>query len=184
MTTTTKTRKRLFAKDFWTGRDVRIALISAIVGALLTFFIPLGYTSFVSPVSPILATQLMNQEIQAAKTHDTSLVASIYSPDAVVTDEACLSKQSPMTWRGLSEITSRYLTLPQFLTLQHLNVTVTWDTGWWLTTSRGTATAETVGVFEVNGSAQLQAVTGREAWSFVSTNGQWQISSFTFGLCF
>jgi SnoaL-like domain len=158
---------------------VWIALISAVAGGLAAFFIPIA----LGPEPTSTATDLMDQEVQAATTHSTRLVASIYTPGAVLTDEGCVSSK-PAKWQGLAEIESRYQQqLPLFLTLQHVHVAVTWNSGSRWRTSSGSDTAETVGTYRSGGSTQLQVITGLEAWSFVSDHGRWQISSFSFGRC-
>ena len=139
--------------------------------------------SLVTPLSPSVAIRLIDLEAQAARTRNTSLVAEIYSDEAVITDAACLSKQPDGPWVGLPEITNRYTQLPTILTLEHVEIVVQWNSDDARTTIEGTATSLTVGTLKHDTPPGYENLGGRDAWAFALQNGQWKITSFTYGLC-
>jgi TIR domain len=151
--------------------------IGAIVSFLLTFLILFLLSR---PPDDTLVTNLMDQDVIAAKTHSVAFLPQIYAYDAVVVDAGCQSSSPSSTWSGLPAITTRYEGLPTFILLAHVKVQVTWipDNS---SATQATATSDTSGIAVVNGS-QL-SLRGHELWTFAKSDGQWRITSFTYNLC-
>lgn len=158
-------------------------LLTAIIGAVLTFGLPLLYNHFIGPPDPHIVINYMNQEAQGAKMHDPTVVSRIYADDAVVTDAGCQSPATSTVWIGSAQIKGRYSALPSFATLEHVSAQVNWEPNFsWA--SKANATAETIGVImPSNASQKPQFIVGHEEWTFASKNGQWRITSFTYNLC-
>lgn len=163
-------------------RVVHFLAIAGILAAIVAFVLPIIWTGISQPNDRIVV-QLMDQEAQAAKAHDLTLVATIYTPGAVVTDAGCQSGNQSPSWAGIAQIQNRYLSLPSFIALDHTGAQVTWDPPYsWAT--KATATANTVGVMlATGGSGKTVTVAGHESWTFVKINDQWFIDRFTYNLC-
>ncbi len=161
----------------WNRFVIGAFFAGAIVSFLLTFLI-LFLLSL--PPDDTLVTNLMDQDVIAAKTHSVALLPQIYAYDAVVVDAGCQSSSPSSVWSGLPAITTRYEGLPTFTLLAHVMVHVTWipDNS---SATRATATSDTSGIALVNGS-QL-SLRGHELWTFAKIDGQWRITSFTYNLC-
>jgi hypothetical protein len=149
-----------------------------IVGSLLTFLL----LSILSPghLNDSIVTNLMDQDVNAAKSHDVGSLPQIYAYNAVVVDAGCQSSSPSSVWSGLPQITARYEGLPPFTLLAHVNVHVSWipDNS---SATQATATADTSGIALVNGSSI--SLRGHELWTFAKIDGQWRITSFTYNLC-
>jgi hypothetical protein len=133
------------------------------------------------PPPTSVVTSLMDQEAQAALTHDLGIVSKIFSPNAVVVDDLCQSPNLSKFWHGLQEIQDRYDKLPTYISLQHVNSIVTWipdDSS----AAKATATAETDGVY-VNSSGKRIFIRGYELWTFAKIDGKWLITSFAYDRC-
>ena len=155
---------------------ISVLVVVFIVGVILGI---LSLTRIIGPYDSIV-TNLMDQDVIAAKSHDVESLPQIYAYNAVIIDDRCPSSSPFATWSGLPAITDRYESLPPFIWLAHVNVHITWmPDNFWAT--RATATSDTSGIAVVNGS-QI-SLKGRELWAFAKIDGQWRITSFTYDLC-
>src|SRR5262249_7537300 len=124
-TATHPTRRRDRASV--TGRRLFRDLAILLVGALLTVLLQFAAT-FVTQPDRSDIDKLLQTEIQAAVSRDAALAASIFSPDATIEDSGCITHASPQVWNGSGEIRTRYAHLPEFILLQHADLSVTWRT--------------------------------------------------------
>jgi hypothetical protein len=170
--------KRVFDASLRTA--IIAAILGAIIGSLLTFFIPKIYAHFWGPPSDTIVTNLMEQDIRMAKTGDLSSIQSVYAYNAVVVDSGCKTASQPTIWAGIQNIMNRYEMLPQIVTLDHSNIHINWipdDSS----ATMAVATASTTGTAKLNGSSF--DLNGNEVWEVSNINGQWLVTSFTFDLC-
>lgn len=154
--------------------------IGVILGIFLALIFPVIFHAVHGPPPDTVVTNLMNQEVLAAETHDVGPLPLIYAYNAVVVDAGCQSPSPAAIWSGLPQITDRYSHLPQFLSLAHVNVHITWipdDSS----ATRATATADTNGIALINGSKL--SLRGHEQWTFAMIDGQWRITLYTYNLC-
>jgi hypothetical protein len=156
------------------------AAIVGVVGVILGLVLPqLVALPFQHP-SDSIVTDLMNQEVLAAKSQDVGSLPLIYAYNAVVVDAGCQSPSPSYVWSGLPKITDRYSGLTPFPLLAHVNVHITWlpDNS---SATQATATADTSGIALVNGSPL--SLKGHELWMFAKIDGRWCITDFTYNLC-
>ena len=156
------------------------AVVAAAIGAAMGIFIPRYLDAINQHPSDTIVTHLMEQEAQAGKTHDSGLVRSIYASNAVVADASC-SSNHPDIKQGIDEIIQRYQNLPTFLSLDHVNVAVSWDPDSSEAT-RATATADTISEI-LNTDNTRQFIGGHEQWTFAKIDDHWLITSFIYNLC-
>lgn len=134
------------------------------------------------PPASVVTVQMM-KEAAAARARKPADVIGLYARNAVIRDAACGIGERPQTWRGLGQILQRYLTLPAFSSLRHVDVHVTFTPDSALATS-ATATARTAGITAP--SARFPhgiKLGGTESWVFINANGIWLIRSFAYDLC-
>lgn len=151
-----------------------------VIVVIITLILTLTVQWILGPPSDSTVTALMAQEVQAGKTHDVRLVASIYDEHAVVMDAGCQSPDQGTVWSGLPRITARYLELPQFASLDHADPHVSWVLNNRFAT-KAYASATTIGA--IASSTGNQPIRGHELWVFAKINGQWLITSFIYNLC-
>lgn len=156
---------------------------ATVAGAILLAALLVLYHFVTGPPGIGTVTSLMKMEVTAGKDHDAALVNRIYASDAVVTDAGCQTPGASHTWKGYSQIDSRYRNLPKFLWLQHVFAQVTWDPNDFRA-STAAVTAETIGVqLPATSHEKSESIVGHELWTFAYVNGQWRITSFTYNLC-
>lgn len=161
---------------------MRATIVTAIVAIALAFGVP-AVKHLHAPPGTGTVLDLMNAEATATAAHDFAAITGIYAHDAVVTDAGCQSPGASQTWKGLARIEARYIALPSFSSLQHVNALVLWEPNDWRA-SKADVTAETVGVIAPSTSSQKpQFIVGNEQWTFADENGRWVITSFTYNLC-
>lgn len=171
------------------SRDSRIlkgvgGLMGIVLAAALGFFTPLVWNHLTGPPSDRTVVQLMDREVVASRSHDAGVVEQIYAADATVTDAGCLTVDASRTWHGVADIQARYVGLPEFVSLGHVNTHVIWEPAD-RHANRAEATADTNGVIAPNGtSPNGQPINGHELWTFVRSGNGWVIQSFTYNLCF
>lgn len=156
------------------------AILGAVLGSFLTFITPKIYDRIYGPPDDMIITNIMDQDVLAAKTHDVGAIPQIYAYNAVVVDARCPSPSPSNIWSGLPQITDRYISLPQFISLAHVNVHVTWKPDDSSATN-ATATSDTSGIALINGSPL--SLNKHELWTFAKIDGQWRITAFTYDLC-
>jgi hypothetical protein len=126
----------------------------------------------------------MTKEAAAVLAGQPTDAIRLYAPaGAFVMDAACTTHKRPRTWRGLGQILQRYLRLPAFSSLRHVDPQVTFTPGTALAKS-ATATAQTTG--SITRSAKFpkgQILDGTEKWVFTRLNGMWWVKSFTYDGC-
>jgi hypothetical protein len=164
----------------WLKNILKHPLFVAIVAFILGFISMPLYNLVYGHPPDTLVTNLMAQDVFAAKSQDVGPLPLIYAYNAVVVDAGCQSPSPSYIWSGLPKITDRYNSLPKFISLAHVNVHVTWipdDSS----ATQATATADTGGIALINDS-QL-SLRGHELWTFAKIDGQWRITGFTYNLC-
>lgn len=187
MTTTSGSTPKRPTLPAWLRRiplSIRAAIVGAIVGAIVTALLTVAIPSFISHLrihpDDRIVENLMQRDIYMAKTHDVSPIQSVYAYNAVVVDSGCQTNSQPTVWSGLPNITNRYESLPQIVTLDHATPQIRWipdDSS----ATMAIATASTTGTVMQNGSSY--ELKGNELWEVTQINGQWLVTSFTFDLC-
>jgi hypothetical protein len=175
------------------------SIIAALIVGSATYFAASGPSAGLSPtptptptrprpetVGPhaSVVTVLMAQEATAATAAHAADAIRLYAATAFVRNAGCLTADgSSYTWQGLDQILQRYIQLPQFASLRHVDAQVRFIPDNERAT-KATATAQTVGFIKPSPSfPEGQSIHGNEAWTFICVNRKWLISSFTYNEC-
>jgi hypothetical protein len=159
------------SKIFWEWvqkKQAFLALIIALISCGCTLITSLS-KNFSTWESSRLRS-LIEKEAQAAANRDTTMAVSLFTPNAIIYDASLKS-----TWTGINQIRQRYLDLPQFTGLAHLDINIESVSFWDGTAS---AVSTTVGQIDPNSGAQPRVLFSTESWQFKKEDGQWKISGF------
>jgi len=160
-------------------------LIIAVISVFLTLIVQQVLLQLSQPPGPPplrTVTTLMDQEAQAAMTHDTERVGSIYDGHAVIMDAGCQTPNQGTVWSGLPAIATRYRALPQFASLNHTDPHVSWVPND-ASATVAYVSATTIGALVTSTGGSSQPLLGHEQWVFAKVHGQWVITVFTYNLC-
>jgi hypothetical protein len=153
------------------------------IGTIIGLAFPIVRANFNDPPPSSTVISLMDQEVEAGKSHNLAIVDRIYGPGATVTDAACRTAGASQTWQGTTQIEGRYSALPAFAALYHVNIHITWQPAD-NRANRAEVTADTVGVLGATATSPVgQAFYGHEMWVFAKSGDQWVVRSFIYNLC-
>ncbi len=159
-------------------RSLTVAIMVGVVSAIVACSSTARPTTIIDPPrvtrTPVPASddeairQLINAEGEAVVQQDIDRLAGIWDSEGIVIDATPTGGKS---WRGWEAIRDRYMNIvfPSNLTVvEHPNIQIT------ITGNGALATSDTrIGTTDLK---------QNDRWSFQKINGEWKITSLTFGL--